>query len=451
TSFKRKTGLSSQKPPAGTRTSPALSTIYLTSSGIPSLDDVLGGGIQLGTSLLLLNPDPHSAHTELVQKYFIAQGLACDQEVYVFDPQGKDLVESCMWIPSANMAPPVLDEDDAMNGSEEKVKIAWRYERMQKFKTTVSSHLLDQEDYCRPFDLSSRIPIAIVENFLNAERLHIQSDVFFGTEDVFEAVIRRIGNIVKPSGASSAQGTQRAIRLSIPALASPVWGDPSPEKIVHFLLRLRSILCGQPLSCVLITLPSHICADSWGADGWVNKLGWVTDACITLSSFIADPSNAALFPSHHGLLKIHKLPCVQTLVPASDRFSSLRGLSAPPSTISSGGVGENNLAFKCTRKRLVIETFHLDVEGGVGERRTTPASSSNMFQDRAAEADVPSKHLHLADDHDSIAAIEVKLEETKPLKAQLADDTGNTEKKVVQKKPKKKVGFQVDRPDLYDF
>jgi hypothetical protein len=36
---------------------------------------------------------------------------------------------------------------------------------------------------------------------------------------------------------------------------------------------------------------------------------------------------------------------------------------------SSGG-RENNIAFKCTRKRLVFETHHLDAEGGVGERRT---------------------------------------------------------------------------------
>jgi elongator complex protein 4 len=36
---------------------------------------------------------------------------------------------------------------------------------------------------------------------------------------------------------------------------------------------------------------------------------------------------------------------------------------------SSGG-RENNIAFKCTRKRLVFEMHHLDVEGGVGERRT---------------------------------------------------------------------------------
>lgn len=38
---------------------------------------------------------------------------------------------------------------------------------------------------------------------------------------------------------------------------------------------------------------------------------------------------------------------------------------------SSGG-RENNIAFKCTRKRLVFETHHLDAEGGVSERRTGP-------------------------------------------------------------------------------
>jgi elongator complex protein 4 len=34
------------------------------------------------------------------------------------------------------------------------------------------------------------------------------------------------------------------------------------------------------------------------------------------------------------------------------------------------GSRENNIAFKCTRKRLAFETHHLDIEGGVGERRT---------------------------------------------------------------------------------
>lgn len=61
-------------------------------------------------------------------------------------------------------------------------------------------------------------------------------------------------------------------------------------------------------------------------------------------------------------MRIHTLPAPQGLVAASDRFSTLRG-----------PVAENNLGFKCTRKRLVFETLHLDVDGGVGERRTPAA------------------------------------------------------------------------------
>jgi hypothetical protein len=44
---------------------------------------------------------------------------------------------------------------------------------------------------------------------------------------------------------------------------------------------------------------------------------------------------------------------------------------------SSGG-RENNIAFKCMRKRLVFETHHLDAEGGVGERRTGPGEGEKV-------------------------------------------------------------------------
>ena len=90
--------------------SPALSSLLLTSSGIPSLDDVLGGGIQLGSSLTILNPDPHSAHTDLLQKYFIAQGLLSGHKVYVADAEAHDLVNSCMWCPAS--ATSVLTDDE---------------------------------------------------------------------------------------------------------------------------------------------------------------------------------------------------------------------------------------------------------------------------------------------------------------------------------------------------
>ena len=123
--------------------------------------------------------------------------------------------------------------------------------------------------------------------------------------------------------------------------------------------------------------------------------------------------------------------------------------------MSSGGVGENNLAFKCTRRRFIIETFHLDVEGGVGERRTAPSASAVIFQDTLVHASPQSSVPKSR--HPNISAIEVKLDEDvttirpPPLDriSSVAEET--REKKANPKKTKKRVGFQVDRPDLYDF
>lgn len=142
-SFKRK---STPNPPSrsvGTRSSPSSLSTIVTSTGIPSLDDVLGGGLPLSCSFLVLAPDAHSAYGELVQKYCIAQGLACGQRVCVIGDDAKEFVKECMWLPSRDTwtSPRLGDEEEEEHASQhdEKIKIAWRYGQMKKFQTTVSS------------------------------------------------------------------------------------------------------------------------------------------------------------------------------------------------------------------------------------------------------------------------------------------------------------------------
>ena len=153
-----------------------------------------------------------------------------------------------------------------------------------------------------------------------------------------------------------------------------------------------------------------------------------------------------MFPSHHGFVHIHSLPTPSTLLSPSDKFSTLRGLTSS---------GENNLAFKCMRKRLIFETLHLDVEGGVGERRTTPANAAIALDDAVHS------HPHAHENSISVpavatATIEVQVEEL-PKKAEVTPIEENVQESVVtasvSKKPKqrKKVAFMSDRPDLYDF
>ncbi|KAG7099409.1 hypothetical protein E1B28_001262 [Marasmius oreades] len=452
-SFKRKSAKHSGTLP-GTRPSPGSVATLLTSTGIPSLDDVLGGGLPLSCSLLVAAPDPHSSYGELVQKYFIVQGLVSSQDVLLIDDNPLDFVKGCMWTTS-DLNCKVFGEEEEER-SDERIKIAWRYESMKQFQTTVGQSIANTENFCRAFDLTSRIPDSVIQRALYSKQLEV-CDVtsFQSTALVLSEVVSRIEQIL----ASRSKTTP--LRICLPALGSPGWGDSSSEDLLHFLRRTRMLVRRHTNACLSISLPPHLSVEDWSGRGWIEKIGWSTDALITLAAFTANPSMTSLFPSHHGLVHIHTLPAPFTFLPPSDKFSLLRGLSA---AADSSGSGENNLAFKCTRKRFIIETMHLDLEGGISERRTNPSSTAREFtgtkliETSGERAGVPKAGL---------ANVEVELEEEKVRAEQSTNPTapvsgkGSTQGQAMTEtgvpsrrkvnKPKKKVGFQTDRPDVYDF
>lgn len=156
-SFKRKVSSKQAAPFPGTRT--YLSST-ITSTGIPSLDDILGGGLPLSCTSVTLAPDPHSAYGELVQKYAIAQGLAWDHHVCVVDSDPDAFVRGCMWLPPTyEYAKPASadtdDGDDVGNDGQDTIKIAWRYKQMKQFTTTVPADV----KYVREFVLSCEIQL----------------------------------------------------------------------------------------------------------------------------------------------------------------------------------------------------------------------------------------------------------------------------------------------------
>jgi len=145
--FKRKASPKAVGPLAGTRTSPFSPSTTLTSSGIASLDDILGGGLPLSCSLLVIAPDIHSSYGELVQKYFVSQGLASGQKVCVIDDDPGRFVSECMWHTTGTLSPSVTTgAEDTEDGNETdhdtRVEIAWRYEHLKQFQTTVSASKL---------------------------------------------------------------------------------------------------------------------------------------------------------------------------------------------------------------------------------------------------------------------------------------------------------------------
>jgi elongator complex protein 4 len=145
--FKRKSDSITAGVQTGTRASPFSASTVLTSTGIASLDDILGGGLPLSSSLLVLAPDTHSSYGELVQKYFISQGLASGQKVCVVDGEPGRFVSECMWHSNGTSTPSVAtggDDRDVSNETdhEAKVEIAWRYEHLKPFSTSASGSKL---------------------------------------------------------------------------------------------------------------------------------------------------------------------------------------------------------------------------------------------------------------------------------------------------------------------
>ncbi|KAG1715633.1 hypothetical protein ID866_1515 [Astraeus odoratus] len=453
-SFKRRAPSKQVTLPPGTRVSPSSPSTILVSTGIPSLDDILGGGLPLTCSLAILAPDHHSAYGELVQKYFVSQGIACGQRVCIIDDDALSFTKECMWTTTGSSTAsehPANDEEDEKSAqSDERIKIAWRYEGMKKFQTTVPSDSSSTDDYCHTFDLTRRIPVSVIQDACSAQRVILLGTYERGDTEVSTTrLLRRIQDILERT--SSDVGF---IRLCIPAVGSTQWGDVDPVDICTFLHSLRRLLRQYPHACASLSLAPHICTDAWGGYGWIRKVGWLTDCCVSMTGFGANPSLVSLFPSHHGLVQILRLPAPHTILAASDKYSTLRGLSS--SAGANAGSGENNLAFKCTRKRLIFETMHLDVEGGVAERRTTPSATAISQDTSPAHVTAP------VSDNDkgrSLPTLAVEFERA----AEETPDSGmsqvgpsspaslNATATSKVKKLKKKVAFQSDRPDLCDF
>ena len=146
-SFTRRVGSAQPKPaPLGTIPSLSASTppLHLLPTGIPSLDDLLGGGLPLGGVSAIQAPDKHTAWSRLVERYFVASALVSGQKCVVVGEEGesRDTVAGCMWVEEGREAGSESEGEDAALGDgvgEGKggMRIAWRYERMKKFQTTI--------------------------------------------------------------------------------------------------------------------------------------------------------------------------------------------------------------------------------------------------------------------------------------------------------------------------
>ena len=435
-----------RKAPEGVRSAPYDAPVPLLSTGIPALDDIMcGGGILAGSMLAfvpcastanesaamlgapMLGGDLHAtyddaaysaaeAYTDLFLGYVTAEGLASHHVNVVIGESAESFVSQLMSqadeseetsssAGSKVSASSSSTPKDSTHVAEDmqRMKIAWRYGQQPR---EMRKHSLPSATTSHVFDLSRRISPDTIRQAKAEQQL---TTVSLDTEDPFRVAWDAILQAVEHCKIASHTRTP-VLRIDLRAFGSPMWMSPSTHsaEAIRFLLRLRSLArtLSMPIpgstippipTLVSLSLSSHVYTLRKDARQGVNlahRLMHLMDGCIGLSSFAAMPGLLDIFPDFMGAVRVYKTPSIGTLTNPSLRASILRGMGAGASLESGSneggaGGGENNLAFKIKRKRIAIETLHLDTDGGVNERRTTPHpfSTSHSVGVTSAEAE----------------------------------------------------------------
>ncbi|KAF7193841.1 Elongator complex protein 4 [Pseudocercospora fuligena] len=329
----------------GVRPSP-LTSHPVTSTGTASLDGLLGGhsGLALGNSLLIEESGTTDFAGALL-KYYAAEGICQGHVLHVVG-----LGEG--WVRELPGKAEEKSKDKAAKSAadEEKMKIAWRYERLgqageralpdRTMTPTPSNSAVSETTFSHIFDLAKRLVIPA-----DAKVNHIPMSPSFTFDAIIQSVLRSLD--------TSPPTTVH--RLVVPSILSPAMYPPTlsrPEAFLGFFRALRSLLRQFPSRLTaLITLPLELYPRSAGMIRWAELL---SDGVVELTPFphLMDASNSLAESGGargneekpQGLVRFHKLP-----------VNSERG---------EGGAGAGNsmgedLAFTVSRRKFVIKPFSL--------------------------------------------------------------------------------------------
>lgn len=344
---------------AGTRPSVRNGQL-LVSTGLPALDQLLGGGLAVGT-LLLIEEDKYNIYAPLVFKYFLAEGIINGHTLLVASAK-ENPANILQELPA-----PLLDD----NGKKEledvhsakppepdvNMKIAWRYQLQPKVEVGPVS----LSRFGHYYDVSKRIPQELLESskwhgFFLPEHIPpgLKGETCF-LSCGYMKLLQFIQNSIYTEGFDGANPQKKQkniLRIGIQNLGSPLWGDDicckencdNSQRLTKFLYVLRGLLRSS-LSACIITMPAHLVQNK----SITTRVRNLSDTVVGLESFIgSERETNPLYKDYHGLIHIRKIP-------------RLNNLTCDESDVK-------DLAFKLKRKLFTIERLHLppDLSDTVG-------------------------------------------------------------------------------------
>ena len=254
-SFQRK---SKSRVPAIPGAFPSLFTSQLlTSTGIPDLDTLLGGGLVIG-SILVLIEDVSANFSRLALKYFLSEGVANRHALLVTDssPDGKLITQSLPVFETGDLG---VTEDEKKE-SEEKMMIAWRYQGQASTKEsgmtvnnlgrrTHSFNLLKTI----PSDTLSQIDMSACDIDPSSDNGQWKTSAYFKVIQDLQAKVKDGGFLIDPV---SSEAHKNVLRVGIQSLGLSLWSDLEHRRkhLPRFLYCLRATL-RSCFGVAVVTLP----------------------------------------------------------------------------------------------------------------------------------------------------------------------------------------------------
>lgn len=342
-SFRKKTSAArGQGLPLGSKAS-FHNNQLLVSSGVPSLDIVLGGGIPLG-SLLLVEEDTYNTFSNLLLRYFVAEGVLCKHGLVLLtaDENADNIIKRL---------PAPLDQDTSQQEQNQKenqgkesdeLKIAWRYKNVpsvqeSSIKALQFGHYYDLTKIMGEESLSAMDMKCL---YVNSYQKKDKSDISTNNKihPAYKKIVKDLQEIITQGNysTSSTQHNRNILRVAIQSLGSPLWPtNEDTTSLTWLLVALRAVLRSALAVCV-VTVPPNYFDDPV----LMRRMEQCADNAVYLESFAgSEKEKNPVFKDYDGLLHIKK----------KGRINCIAGQE----------IDISDWAFKLKRKKFAIEKLHL--------------------------------------------------------------------------------------------
>ncbi|KAJ3257902.1 Elongator subunit elp4 [Boothiomyces macroporosus] len=365
----RRTSTRVRNAPPGTRASTHNGQI-LTSTGVASFDEILGGGIPLGRTLVV-KQDRYTGYSNLLMKYFIAEGIELSHDVtYItLDSNPEDFI---LELPATveNKAATEIEEDSdyvpskqTLSGrnmgalrtpgrNSDKMSIAWRYQSLPKVSESFTNSSKTMSTYCHTFDLTKQIDKSTLA----------KANISLINRETVESAEQGSNSYEKLLSLLKTQLLQ-ILRVGINSIGSINWDDgDSISEMYKFFYNLRRLVRGTNI-VVFLTLPEYFYQSENGKNysSIIKRVEFAVDAAIEVESFAGSTKffDANYTSDYHGLIHPVHIFRINSLI-ESTRLSNVQ---------------LHSLGFKVRRKRFSIEPFVLPPEDSDKSSKPNPSTS----------------------------------------------------------------------------